>query len=51
MISFCYFSPKKLFLTLGYHNDPFVVQIGPKKQLLRDFTNFFSELMDCNSSY
>ena len=42
---------KKLFSILGVApNDPFFVQIGPKKQL-RDFTNFFSELLDCNTSY
>ena len=42
---------KKLFSILGVApNDPFFVQIEPKKQL-RDFTNFFSELLDCNTSY
>ena len=33
------------------HNVPFIVKIGSKKQFLRHFTNFFSELLDCNSSY
>ena len=33
------------------HNDPFPVQIGPKNNFLRGFTNFFSELLDCNTSY
>ena len=46
------FLPKKMFLLLGVaNNDPLFVQIGPKKQFLKGFTNFFSELMDCSTSY
>ena len=46
------FLQKKLFFILSVaHTDLFFVQIGPKKQFLWDFTNFFSELMDCNTSY
>ena len=41
-----------MFFILGVtHNDPSFVQIGPKKQFLRGFTNLFSEVMDCNTSY
>ena len=48
-----FLAKKKLFfIFLGVaHNDPFFVQIGPKKQFVRGFTNFFSEIMDCNASY
>ena len=46
------FLPKTFFPILNVaHNDPFSVQIGPKKQFLRGFTNFFSELLDYNASY
>ena len=34
------------------HNDPFSVQIeSKKKQILRGSTNFFSEMLDFNTSY
>ena len=34
------------------HNDPFFLRIAiAKKQFFRGFTNFFSELVDCNTSY
>ena len=40
-----------MFFILGVaHADLFVVQIGPEKAILRGFTNFFSELLDCNRS-
>ena len=49
---FLSFFHNKLFSILGVpHNDPFLVQIEPKKQFLRGFTNFFSELLDCNTRY
>ena len=52
MICFCYFYWKKLFSILAMaHNDPFFVKIGRKTTILRGFANFFSELLDCNTSY
>ena len=29
----------------------FLCKLGPKKQFLRGFTHFFSELLHCNTSY
>ena len=48
---FLLFLQKKIVILSVAHNDPFFVQIGPRKQFLRGFANFFSELMDCNTSY
>ena len=46
-----FFLPKKSVFILGVaHADPFVVQIGVQKAIYRGFTNFFSELLDCNRS-
>ena len=43
---------KELVLILNVaHNDPFLVQIDPKIAIFSGFTNFFSELQDCNTSY
>ena len=42
MICFCYFYQKKLFFVLGMtHNDPFFVQIGPKKTIFKWFYQLF----------
>ena len=42
MICFCHFCQKQLFFVLVVaHNDPFFVQIGPKKHFLRGFPIFF----------
>ena len=53
MICFFVISTKKIvsfWVWSIINNDPFFVQIGgPKKHFLKDFTNFFSELMDCTT--
>ena len=54
MIFFCVVisAKKNCYLILGVvQNDPLFVQIALTKQFWRSFTNFFSELLDCNTSY
>ena len=51
MICFCYICQKKISILGVAHNDLFSVQIGSKKQFLRGFTNFFPQLLDCNTRY
>ena len=52
MICFCYFCQKKLFLILGVGLAELLTkQIGPEKTIFRGFTDFSSELPDCNRSY
>ena len=50
MFCFCYFSKKKSTVIVA-HNGPFFVQFDSKKTILRGFTDFFSELLSCNTSY
>ena len=47
------FLPKNFFtiLNVALTMTSFLCKLGPKKQFLRGFTNVFSELLDCNTSY